>query len=242
MGKPMDDQLLTARTTSWYDAYYLRHGRGRNDLFGNPEVLLQVLAFDASLICALRSTHLDPHTAVLLEVGCGGGAGIPNLLRLGFDPARIYGVDLLADRISEASGRFPTAHFVCGDARCLDFEEGAFDIVLESTMFVSITDHEISRAIAAEMLRVVRRDGYIVLADWRYAKPGGTSYAGLSRGRIDQLFQVGRQTRIVGVHHGALVPPLGRYLSRHGMAFVYFGLRGLLRFLCGQVTVVLRKC
>ena len=120
------------------------------------------------------------------------------------------------------------------------FEDNRFDLVLESTMFVQITDDDLAQRIAEEMLRVTKSGGFILLADWRYSKPGNTSYKGLSSARIKKLFHVDARSSLHGVYRGALVPPLGRFISCR-MPFLYFMLQSAFPFLAGQVTVLLTK-
>ena len=62
-----------------------------------------------------------------------------------------------------------------------------FNLVMESTMFVQLTDEELSQKISQEMLRVTKPGGYILLIDWRYGKPGNTDYLAVSNKRITKL-------------------------------------------------------
>lgn len=43
------------KTRDWYKKYYQKKGLDRNDLLTNPEVLFQHLAFEKSVITALRT-------------------------------------------------------------------------------------------------------------------------------------------------------------------------------------------
>ena len=116
-------------------------------------MLFQTLASDASVIAALRSTPLDPATAQILDVGCGGGGSLITFLRLGFDPCNIWGIDILPERIQIARRRFPNVNFICGDASSMkEFEDNRFDLVFEATMFVQITDDNLSQRIADETI------------------------------------------------------------------------------------------
>jgi hypothetical protein len=110
---------------------------------------------------------------------------------------------------------------------------------MESTVFIQLIDDSISQGIASEMLRVVKPNGYIVLTDWRYNfdRPG---YKALSADRVARLFGVGTRTSVVCRTRGALIPPLGRALSRY-CSWLYFPVCWLFPPLVGQVTVVLRK-
>lgn len=170
-----------------------------------------------------------------------GGASLVYFLKLGFRPSNLYGIDILEERILEAQKKFPGINFVWGDAANMKvFKDNTFDIVFESTMFVQITDDQLLPKIASEMLRVAKPYGYIILSDWRYSKPGDARYKALSRSRISLLFEVGSRSRIIRVYRGALIPPVGRFLSKK-MPFMYFVVSALFPFLVGQVTTVLKK-
>ena len=228
------------KTAELYKEYYKKKDADRNDLLKNPEVLFQTLAFDRSIISSFASTNIEPETAKVLDVGCGAGGGVINLIRLGFSPSNIYGIDILRDRIAEAKVRFPNINWIYGDASCMKFEDNFFECVMESTIFLQMTDDELSGRIAKEMTRVTKRGGYIILIDWRYSHPFNKTYKGLSKKRLAKLFDVGTKTSVFKIHKGALVPPIGRFISKN-IPSVYFVLQSLFPFLVGQVATVLRK-
>jgi ubiquinone/menaquinone biosynthesis C-methylase UbiE len=223
-----------------YDAYYEKHGANRNDLLTNPEVTFQTFAFDRANIRALQGLSLDREQARVLDVGCGTGSSLIQFLRLGFHPEKLAGVDSSAERIAQARATFPNVDFRCESAESLSFEDSIFDVVFESTLFMMLTSEDIARRIAGEMLRVTRSGGYLMLADWRYAKPRSTDHRAMSAKRIATLFSVGYTTDVVARERGALVPPLGRLLSRRAPS-IYFAVQSLLPFAVGQITTVLRK-
>ncbi len=223
-----------------YKRYHSRKKKDRNDLLRNPEVLFQVLAFDRSIISAFSSIQLDPKTAKILDVGCGEGASIINLLRLGFLPSNLYGIDILRDKIKQAKIKFPNINWIHGDASSMQFEDNFFDCVMESTIFLQMTDDELSDKVAKEMIRVTKKGGYILLIDWRYSHPFNKEYKGLSKKRIINLFNVGSKTSILRTYKGALIPLVGRFISKN-IPGIYFLLQSLFPFLVGQVTTVLKK-
>jgi ubiquinone/menaquinone biosynthesis C-methylase UbiE len=136
--------------------------------------------------------------------------------------------------------RLPQADFRCKSAESMPYEDGAFDIVTESTMFVLMPSEEAAMRIASEMVRVTRKNGYLMLVDWRYSKPGSDVYRAMNAKRIAQLFGVGRETQLVAREKGALVPPLGRRLSRY-LPSLYFLVQRIVPPAVGQVTTVLKK-
>jgi len=227
-------------TRDWYQNYSIQKGKHRNDLLRNPEVLFQSLAYDASVVYALRSSNIDPKTVMVLDVGCGGGGSLLNFIKLGFFPPHLTGIDILEERISRAKERFPDVNFVHGDASSMDFLDVSFDIVTESTMFMQLTDENLAQSIADEMIRVSKSKGHIILFDWRYSKPWDQNYKALSIKRIKRLFKVESETKIRGIFKGSLIPPLGRFISKRVPSF-YFIVQALMPFLVGQLAVVLKK-
>ena len=223
-----------------YSRYYDNHDAKRNDPLANPEVAFQQFAFDRANIRALQQMQLDRESARILDVGCGNGIGLIQMLRLGFDPKRMSGIDIDGERITQARERLPQADFQCASAEHMPYEHGAFDIVMESTMFVLMPSEETASRIASEMVRVTRPGGYLMLIDWRYSKPGSDVYRAMNKKRIAELFGVGRETEVVTREKGALVPPLGRRLSRFAPS-LYFVVQRLLPPAVGQVTAVLKK-
>lgn len=223
-----------------YPEYYAKLGEDRNDLLRNPEVLFQSFAIERANIAALRSLPLDKSSVKILDAGCGAGSGLLQFVRLGFNPANLSGIDLSEERIAQARALLPGIDVQVGDASRMPFADGSFDLVFESTMLGTLETQSLLKSIAHDMIRVTRPGGYIMLADWRYSKKGSGVKTSISKAKIAELFDVGTSTEVICRKRGALVPPLGRRLSRLAPS-LYFLVQGLLPFAAGQVTTVLRK-
>jgi SAM-dependent methyltransferase len=223
-----------------YSRYYEEHRNDRNDVLGNPEVAFQLFAFERANIRALQRIQVDRRSARVLDVGCGSGSSLVNLLRLGFPQNLMSGIDISAERIAEARAALPLADFRVESADAMSYDAGTFDLVTESTMFVLMPDEALAGRIALEMIRVTRPGGHIMLVDWRYSKPGSDVYKAVTPARIASLFDVGGATSVIARERGALVPPVGRRLSRY-LPSLYFFVQALLPPLVGQITTVLRK-
>jgi ubiquinone/menaquinone biosynthesis C-methylase UbiE len=202
--------------------------------------LFQSLAKDAAMVRALRWIQPNPRLARVLDVGCGAGDSLWILLRLGFAPSNLFGVDIQEDRILQAKATNPLVCFKCADAANLGFSDDTFDIAMESTMFVQLTDDGIARRIASEMIRVTKPGGILLVSDWRYSKPGTRDFKRVSAKRIADLYQVGTQTAKCQTFRRPLVPPVGRFLSKH-LPSAYFAIQSLFPFLAGLMITVLRK-
>lgn len=172
----------------------------------------------------------------ILDVGCGTGAWLRNLIRWGAQPERLTGIDLLPDRIAGARASLPAAvSLERGDVARLPFCDASFDVVLQSTVFSSILDGAVRRAVADEMLRVLAPDGVVVWYDARVDSPGNASFAGISRREIATLFPGCRlQLRSV-----TLAPPLARWLGRR--SFAACSLVGALPFLRTHWLALIRR-
>ena len=223
-----------------YESYYRIKGNDRNDPRLNRGALLQVLAAEAALIRACSRVPGQLGSARLLDVGCGSGARFFELFRVGFKPENVMGLDLQLERIEAGRELFPQLEVIHGDATGMIFGDDSFDVIFESGVFATLPADEVRCKIAHEMLRVCRSGGYLLLSDWRTPNFGGGSYRALTAGDLRRLFQVGNRTELIAIERGALVPPIGRFLSTH-MSSLYFLVAAVLPCLVGQVVYVLRK-
>lgn len=226
-------------TAELYHGYYAAKGDDRNDPLHNSGVLFQNLAFDKSIVEALRGLPGNKREWEILDVGCGAGFSLQRLMACGLSPEHLHGIDISEARIAHGNRRIPSLDLRQGDATSMEYASNSFDLVMESTMFVLIADDVVAGGIAKEMIRVVKPGGYIMLTDWRYDF-GRSGYCALSRKRIARLFGAGSTTSVVHAKRGALLPPIGRALSRYCPA-LYFPVCAALPFLVGQMTTVLRK-
>jgi len=227
-------------TKLYYKNYYESKRANRNDLRTNPGVLFQVLALEASVGRALAVVGGEMKLAHVLDVGCGGGGNLYQLLRLGYEASNISGIDILPDNVEIARRVYPQMRFVVGDATRMEFGDASFDLLSEFTMFATLPDDVLAAEIAREMVRVCKEGGYLLLVDWRTPKPRDSNYKALTLKRLRMLFGVGRDTRLVAVCRGALIPPVGRFLSKY-LPSAYFLIAAVFPFLVGQVAYVLQK-
>jgi SAM-dependent methyltransferase len=103
----------------------------------------------------------------ILEVGCGTGRWLRDLIAWGADPENVIGVELLQASAARARRLCPQSVTIeCGNAAELRYAAQTFDIVLQATVFTSVLDQEMKRAMAAEMLRVLRPRGVILWYDF----------------------------------------------------------------------------
>lgn len=102
-----------------------------------------------------------------LDIGCGYGYWLRQLVELGGNPARMCGVDLSAERIAEARTRNPAIRWVHGNAADLSLAQESIDLVIQSVVFSSIQDAESRRSLATEIDRVARPGALLLWHDLR---------------------------------------------------------------------------
>jgi ubiquinone/menaquinone biosynthesis C-methylase UbiE len=146
----------------------------------------------------------------ILEVGCGTGKWLRDLIAWGADPETLFGVELLQASAARARRLCPqTVTIECGNAAELRFESESFDVVLQATVFTSVLDPEMKRAMAAEMLRVARPGGVILWYDFFFRHPGNPYVLPVSREEIGKLFP----GCSLDLRRVTLAPPLARLLA-----------------------------
>jgi ubiquinone/menaquinone biosynthesis C-methylase UbiE len=99
-------------------------------------------------------------------------------------PTNLVGVDLLPERVAEARALCPSGvRIEVGSAAKLDFPDGSFDLVLQSTVCTSVVDTQLKRQVAAEMQRVVKDDGLVLWYDYSVNNPWNPDVQGIRKKR-----------------------------------------------------------
>jgi SAM-dependent methyltransferase len=163
-----------------------------------------------------RLGHADPSSLDVLEVGCGTGSQLLDLILLGFSPSRLAGIELLADRLAAARERLPAAVTLWqGDATAIDVAPARYDIVLQATVFSSLLDDAYQQRLADAMWRAVRPGGGVLWYDFTVDNPRNRDVRGVPLARVRALFPQGR----VRAQRITLVPPVARAVSRLSPTF-----------------------
>jgi SAM-dependent methyltransferase len=167
---------------------------------------------ERGLIACLNASGLIPvANKRVLEIGCGTGANLIELIRLGFRPENLVGNDLLEERLVQARIRLPQSVILMrGDASEIDFGLGDFDVVLQSTVFTSILDTDFQRRLASRMWALLKPGGGVLWYDFVYDNPSNPDVRGVPLRRIRHLFPEG----VFVVQRVTLAPPIGRPLCR----------------------------
>jgi ubiquinone/menaquinone biosynthesis C-methylase UbiE len=108
----------------------------------------------------------------VLDVGCGSGMDTIPLASLVGPTGEVYGVDHDAEMIDEAEQRAEQAgvegwtHHKLLDASSLPFADNYFDSCRSERVFQHLSD---PKSVLAEMARVTRQDGWVVVLDTDWA-------------------------------------------------------------------------
>ena len=171
--------------------------------------------------------HTDLAALRLAEVGCGGGGNLLEMLRLGFEPANLFGAELLPERFARARAVLPQATTLwLGDATQAPLPPGSQDIVLQSTVFSSLLDDSFQQQLADVMWSWLKPGGAVLWYDFTVNNPRNADVRGVPLKRLRALFPHGRVT----ADRVTLAPPLARLVCRwHPALYGVFNTLPLLR-------------
>ncbi len=193
-----------------------------------PEVLLSRQERERGL-ARLLALHAPRPLAELdvLEVGCGTGGNLLELLRLGATPALLTGLELLPERHAAACEALPAAATVwLGDATQAPVVAESQDVVLQSTVFSSLLDDAFQQRLADTMWSWLKPGGAVLWYDFTVDNPNNRDVRGVPLARVRQLFPQGRVT----AQRVTLAPPLARVVCRwHPRLYGVFNALPLLR-------------
>jgi SAM-dependent methyltransferase len=146
-----------------------------------------------------------------VEIGCGAGGNLLELLRLGFMPEHVTGIEMLADRIDHARHVLPSAlRLIEGDAIVAPIEAGSQQLVVQSTVFTSLLDSGTRCALAAAMWRWLAPGGAVLWYDFSVDNPRNRDVRGVPLAEVHALFPQARIT----ARRVTLAPPLARAVCR----------------------------
>lgn len=194
----------------------------------NPEVIAATQERQRAMVSLLKAQGIgDLGDLKILEVGCGGGSNLLELLLFGARPENLMGNELLPDRLAQARHLLPpTLQLFPGDASTLPFESASFDLVYQSTVFSSILDGELQHRMAQAMWHWARPGGGILWYDFTFNNPSNPDVRGVPFRRVRELFPQGR----INVRRVTLAPPISRRVAPvHPWLYSVFNMLPLLR-------------
>jgi len=181
----------------------------------------------AALRLFARAGLTDLSLPTLLEVGCGAGGNLLELLRMGFEPAHLSGIELLPERLAVAREVLPASLALHGgDALQATVAPASLDIVFVSTVFSSLLDDDYQARLAAAMWHWVKPGGAVLWYDFTVDNPRNADVRGVPLRRVRELFAEGT----IAHRRITLAPPLARALTRlHPALYGLFNLLPPLR-------------
>lgn len=204
------DQAARADAARVRDAYARRDKSSRESAFDAAHLFMVQDQERAVLACLKRHAIHSLGGLRILEIGCGTGRWVRELVQWGAEPRHVVGVDLLEGSIVAARDRCPPGVALhVGNATRLPFRDASFDLVLQSTVFTSILDARIRAEVASEMLRVMRPSGLILWYDFVVSNPRNPDVRGVPTREIRQLFPGCR----ISMRRLTLAPPLVRAIA-----------------------------
>jgi hypothetical protein len=157
------------RTIEAYRAAHLSDEGGysrRTHSFMREDVVLHMYEISLLLRRAFETLGWAPAAMGekrVLEVGSAWGLRLNQLLGFPFDPARLCGIDLLAEYVEEARRLNPAIRFETMSATAMTFPDDGFDLSLAVMALSAMLDPAVIDAALDEMCRVSREA--LVLVD-----------------------------------------------------------------------------
>ncbi|SFC60888.1 Methyltransferase domain-containing protein [Massilia yuzhufengensis] len=193
------------------DVYKQWHGGAALSRYAwhRQEIQQQVAARNRAFAALLPATvGSDLSGLRVLDVGCGTGGFLRQLIDWGADPGKLTGTELQQDRLDYAR------HFTAADASwrlgTLDaMRLRDFDLVSAQTVFSSILDPLLRRELASQMWRSLRPGGWCLVFDFRYDNPRNKHVRKVTRAELDGYWP-GERSRYRTL---MLAPPVHRLLA-----------------------------
>lgn len=145
-----------------------------------------------------------------LEIGFASLGWLADLLAWRLRETDLHGLELDPARVAIARESFPAADLRVGDATSIPWPSDRFTLVVASTLFSSILDEGMRRAVAAEISRVLRPGGALLWYDLRVDNPSNRNVRGIRRAAVRALFP---RLREAAMRTTTLLPPLIRLLA-----------------------------
>lgn len=176
-----------------------------------PANLLMHQQAERGCIDALRAASLfSLRGRRVADIGCGSGTWLLEFVQWGAAPADLAGIDLMSERVETARSRIPEAELRVGNAAQLPWPDESFDVVSQIVVFTSMLDPALRRAVACEMLRVLKPAGCILWFDFRFDNPTNHQVRGIRQEEIRSLFP----SCEVHLKPALLAPPISRFVAR----------------------------
>jgi SAM-dependent methyltransferase len=164
----------------------------------------------ASLLASWWPHGVPFRNCRVLEVGCGAGSNLLDMIRLGVEPENILANDLLEARLARARERLPKGvTFLPGDGLELAITPESVDLALQFTVFSSILDKETIRALAQAIWGWLKPGGALLSYDLAYDNPRNRDVRKIALSELKALFPEATVIR----RRVTLAPPIARHVA-----------------------------
>ncbi len=144
-----------------------------------------------------------------LEIGFGSLGWLGDLVSWGLRESDLHGIELDPVRARRACEALPAADLRVGDATQLPWKDETFQLVVASTVFTSILDSNVRRAVAKEIGRVLAVGGALLWYDFTIDNRHNPNVRRVTRKELRELFP-----RLEGLMRSVtLAPPLARMVA-----------------------------
>jgi SAM-dependent methyltransferase len=216
------DELEAKELEAIAERYARRAQTGAPDRYSllRPEVWQMLQERQRALLQVLAKRPGSVADWRLTEVGCGAGGNLLEMLRVGFSPSNLSGIELLPERFAQARELLPTSvTLTLGNAAEAAIAPASQDFLLQSTVFSSILSDQVQAAVAQSMWRWLKPGGAVLWYDFIVDNPRNPDVRGVPLGRVRDLFPGAR----IHWQRLTLAPPLARIVCRvHPSAYSLF--------------------
>jgi len=200
-----------------------------------PAILLMHQQTIRACIRLLARARMFPMEGLrIADIGCGYGGWLLEFVQWRADASHLAGIDLMPERADFARHRLPGADIRCGNAARLPWADQSFDVVTQFLVFANMFDPALKRAVAGEMLRVLKPGGCVLWFDLRVDNPKNKEVRGVRAAEIRALFPNCK----IELESALLAPPLSRMFAArawplaealHAIPFLRTHYAGLIR-------------
>jgi SAM-dependent methyltransferase len=168
---PFDDHYSEQERIRSVYRYWLGQERTTAYAWHRPEIMEQNATRHRVAGAMLAATlGKDLSDTRIIDVGCGSGGFLRQLIDWGADPTRLVGTEYQPQRLELARIRTaPGVHWHLGN---LEFAaDASFELAVANTVFSSILEPCVRAKLAADMWRTIMPGGWCMVFDFRYNNP-----------------------------------------------------------------------
>ena len=145
-----------------------------------------------------------------LEVGCGTGTNLCNLISWGEHPENLFGNDIFEPSLQTARQRLPqTVSLQQGNFLDCKYDDQAFDVILFSTVLSSILDEDFQIECLKRSYNLLKPNGIVLLYDFQFDNPWNKDVKGIHLKKLKQAIPWSH----TAFSRVTLCPPLARKLE-----------------------------